>query len=509
MGIPSYFRFLIDKNPSLVKKSFNKVNRTYLCFDLNCIVYNCLSKSVYDGSNLEEYEHTVIQETCKYIEYVWRSSGKCEEVLLAVDGVVPMAKMKQQRLRRFKSTVMVEYEIQQNVRKVDEPRWDSNAITPGTLFMKKLHASLKELCDSHTSWTLSGYNSNGEGEHKIMSFIRKMKTKDSTIIVYGLDADLILLSMIHSEDQNIYLMREELEFNHVVKDKFNDPQFLYFDISSFKNKVIPDYSKQKMLDYIVMMSFLGNDFVPHSIAFTIKENGHTFLYETLKNYKKHLVDSKNSIIWNNVKEFLKLCVLEEENKIETFCKKKSQIKFFRVNREHASEYEMKMAPVQILPCQWYVEKELYNEETSRLRPDWKNLYYSKFLSQEKERVIEEYLKGIQWILDYYIGNPIEYDWYYPWMYTPLWEDVVSYLTKKEPDIKYRLEKWLEPEQQLAIVLPVQSYNLITDIIYKQFPVKYPQFYPISFGFHSLGKKWFYECESNIPIFSSKFLRSIV
>lgn len=509
MGIPSYFRFLIDKNPSLVKKTFEKLNKTYLCFDLNCIIYSCLNKSVFDGTNLEAYERSIIQETCKYIEYVWKSSGKCEEVFLAVDGVVPMAKMKQQRLRRFKATVMAQYEIQQNVRKVDEPRWDSNAITPGTVFMKKLHSSLEELCKSHNSWTLSGYNSFGEGEHKIMSFIRKMKTTNNTILVYGLDADLILLSMIHSEDQHIFLMREELEFNHVVKDKFNDPQFLYFDISSFKQKVIPEYSKQKMLDYIVMMSFLGNDFVPHSIAFTIKENGHTFLYETLKNYKKHLVDSKNLIVWNNVKEFLQLCVLEEEIRMENFCKKKSQVKFFRVNKQHASEYEIKMAPVQILPCQWYVEKEIYDQETSSLNSNWKSMYYTKFLSNDKNAVVEAYLKGIQWILDYYLGNRIEYDWYYPWMYTPLWEDVVNYLSKKEPSIQYILEKCLEPEQQLAIVLPVQSYNLITDVKYKQLAVEYPQFYPISFGFHSFGKKWFYECESNIPIFSSKFLRSII
>ena len=300
MGIPSYFRFLIDKNPSLIQKTYTSKNSTFLCFDLNCIIYGCLGKAVYNGTNLEEYENKVIQETCKYIEYVWKSSNKCQEVFIAVDGVVPMAKMKQQRLRRFKSIVLAQYEIQQQVRSKDDIRWDSNAITPGTMFMKKLHSALQDLCKSHTKWVLSGYDKPGEGEHKIMSYIRSLKTINNTIIVYGLDADLILLSMLNSEDNTLYLMREEMEFNKVVKDQFNDPQFLYFDIESFKKKVIPDYSKQKMLDYILMMSFLGNDFVPHNIAFTIKENGHTFLYENLKTLNKHLVDRQNNIIWENI-----------------------------------------------------------------------------------------------------------------------------------------------------------------------------------------------------------------
>ena len=446
------------------------------------------------------------QETCKYVEFIWRTANKCEEVFIAVDGVVPMAKMKQQRLRRFKAIVLANYEIQMGVRSIDEPRWDSNAITPGTLFMKKLNSALETLCKSHSHWYLSGYSAYGEGEHKIMNHIRNLDSKDNTIIVYGLDADLILLSMINSDSHRFYLMREEMEFNRVVKDMFDEPQMLYFDIEGFKHIMMPNFSRQNMLDYIVMMSFLGNDFIPHSIPFTIKENGHTLLYQNLKQFKNHLVDTNNKIIWKNIKEFLKMCVEVEEFKFEEFCKKKSQVKAYRYNKATATDYEIKMAPIQIKPCEWFVEKELYSE--SLMKSDWKEIYYKKFLNEEKTVIVEEYLKGIQWVLDYYIGNPIEYDWYYPHMYPPLWEDVVKHLETNKPNIVYKFEDPLTPEQQLALVLPIQSYNLITNSKYKLFPQKYPQFYPRSFGFHSLGKKWFYECESNIPIFTSKLMRSL-
>ena len=55
-----------------------------------------------------------------------------------------MAKMKQQRLRRFKSIVLESYEIQQKVRTKEKKVWDRNSITPGTIFMKKLHKDLQK-----------------------------------------------------------------------------------------------------------------------------------------------------------------------------------------------------------------------------------------------------------------------------------------------------------------------------------------------------------------------------
>lgn len=509
MGIPSYYRFLIEKHSSLLKKQYESKGKKILCYDLNCIIYNCLGKAKYDGTNLEEYERIIIEETCKYIEFIWKNSGNCEEVFLAVDGVVPMAKMKQQRLRRFKSIVLAQYEVQQQVRSVDEVRWDSNAITPGTVFMKKLHAALEHLCKSHKGWSLSGFDEPGEGEHKIMAYIRNLKIKDNTILVYGLDADLILLSMLHSEENNLFLMREEMEVNKVVKDTFDNPKFLFFDINGFKNIIIPDYTKEKLLNYIMMMSFLGNDFLPHSIAFTIKDAGHTFLYDVLKKYNKNLVDSNNKVIWKNISEFLKLCCVKEEFGIEQFCKKKNQIKFYRVHKDRSTEYDMKMAPIQILPCQWFVEKEIFDIKTDSLKKEWQENYYNKFLINDKEKIFKEFCKGLQWIIDYYVGKTIEYDWYYPWLTVPLWSDFSKYLETNTVKIQYNIQKPLEPEQQLAIVLPPESYHLITNPKYKNFPTLYPQFYPIKFGFHSLGKKWFYECESEIPIFSSAVLRSLL
>ena len=236
MGIPSYYKFLCDKNPKIIRKEYVKNvknvknSKVILCLDFNCIVYYCLHKMApYDG-DLGPYETKLINEVCKYVEHIWKASG-AEETYIAVDGVVPMAKMKQQRLRRFKSVVLEELEVQQGVRPFSQPVWDRNSITPGTLFMKKLDVALSELCSRHRGWKLNGFNGCGEGEHKVMAYIRSL---EGTFLVYGLDADLILLSMLNSfsngKEKTIYLMREEMEFNKVVSDAF-----LYLSITDLKN----------------------------------------------------------------------------------------------------------------------------------------------------------------------------------------------------------------------------------------------------------------------------------
>ena len=498
MGIPSYYRLICQKNKKTIKNDYDKVGKTILCLDFNCIVYYCLSK-IGEFVDTETYESQLIKEVCKYINHIYKCS-KADEVFIAVDGVVPMAKMKQQRLRRFKSIFMEPYELEAGAKVLGKNSWEKNSITPGTLFMKKLDTALAELCAKHKLWNLSGYDIPGEGEHKVMNFIKRYDN-NSTILVYGLDADLILLSMLNSFNHRIYLMREEMEFNTVILDTFDKEQFLYLDIELLKKQLFENPTKEYIDDYIMMMSLLGNDFIPHSISVTIKDGGYTILFEILKKFHnegKFLVKD-NKVIWNNLKEFIGEFYNMEESLIEHMCKKKKQSFAYKGK----TEYEQKMASVYTFPSKWFVESEIYN---TKMVSGWQKIYYSKYAV--KGVALKEYVKGLQWVLDYYNGNEIEFDWYYPYMYPPLWSDLYNYINN-DIKITYNIQPPISPQQQLSIVLPPHSYNLITNPKYKQFLTKYPQYFPQKFGVHSLGKKWIYECESNIPIFPSKLLRKII
>jgi len=68
---------------------------------------------------------------------------------------------------------------------------------------------------------------------------------------------------------------------------------------------------------------------------------------------------------------------------------------------------------------------------------------------------------------------------------------------------------IKPVEQLALVLPLQSWSLLPPCPQRNLPKWAPQYYPTSFSFDSVGKRFFWECESNIPIPSIIEVKEII
>ena len=105
---------------------------------------------------------------------------------------------------------------------------------PGTEFMTKLSEQLRYFVNKKitedANWrevqvVLSGHEVPGEGEHKIMEYIRLSKAQPDynpnvRHCLYGLDADLIMLGLL-SHDPHFCLLREEVKFGPAAKKRNN------------------------------------------------------------------------------------------------------------------------------------------------------------------------------------------------------------------------------------------------------------------------------------------------
>jgi 5'-3' exonuclease len=518
MGIPSYFRSILQKYPGCLQKLVTASD--ILCFDFNCLIYRCIrspgmppypASAVSDPYEHDTWEGELLKEVVRVVREVWVNAGKPKSVLLAVDGVVPMAKIRQQRVRRFKSAWLRTSSSASSASSASS--WDTNAITPGTKFMEKLGTVLKGVVLG-AECIVSGVDEEGEGEHKIMRWLRLGfgGYKGKNVVVYGLDADLILLTMLVGEecDLNMHLMREKQEFGGGSRSAsgssavaVQDYQFL--DIREFQRRVGPQ-GREEVLNYIALMSLMGNDFLPHSLTHKLGDGGHDCVITEFSLLRKNgwLVDASGNYKISVLGGIFRRWASDEDGRmLHMIMKKEEQARRGVGKGMDASEG---------LPLEWAVEKALLSSVNNALDESWRDVYWENIHpyanDEARDNLCAEYLRGFQWILDYYQGRPVNMSWMFPAWIPPLWSDLFRFCERRGdflPVIEIAETRPL-PQEQLAMVLPLESWGLVRDAKLRRLPVQMPQMWPRKFGFFSLGRKWLWECEARIPVITAGRLR---
>jgi 5'-3' exoribonuclease 1 len=517
MGIPSYYKTLCDRIPGLLSKDRKGGRPSHAWIDFNCMVYHCLRRpgaKEYPGEEgRQEFERWLINDCCAYLKKIIKLMDPTEQVFIGVDGVVPMAKIKQQRQRRFKSQWLSRQETKE--------RWDTNSITPGTAFMESLCEELRRVVVPGLRVVVSGADEPGEGEHKIMEALRQGAAgKGSGHVVYGLDADLIVLCLLQPVSE-IWLFREAIECGVVQYSPLQDEEYRYFSIHALREFLCEGKDADYLLDYCMAMSLLGNDFVPHGMSFKLSGGGHDILLKMLSDVRKGgvLVDrAAGAWCYKGIAACIEWLARDEERAIEAHTLKKIIRRWTPAKGttpEEVAADEFNKTPLRTcdeLALVGSIAREEDGKKKITLAADWRDRYMARWLGTlNRSRVCREYLTGVDWIVKYYLGLPVSKEWAYPWLLPPLWSDLVNYLSsgKELPAAAQIVLEPLKPQEQLALVLPLSSWWLLRDPALRAIPKKAPQMWPREIEFFTAGHMNMWECEAMIPSFVPEKLRYLL
>ena len=500
MGIPSYFSYIVKNHPKIIKKYLKdslKVDNLYL--DCNSIIYDAYSKMTFDPNSkvmTETIGLTIIRQVIAKIEYYIGIVEPQKTVIIAFDGVAPVAKLEQQRQRRYKSWYQNNIS-RQIFKKVDANTnaWNTAAITPGTIFMSELNTLVsehfsKELATNTQNLALnilvSGSNEAGEGEHKLFDYIRKNPEKHSqeTSVIYGLDADLIMLSINHLPiSPKIYLFRETPHFIQSIDSSLEPDANYFLDIPELTSAIIGHMCNEnqdlketmvsnynKVYDYIFICFFLGNDFLPHFPAINIRTGGTDKMlnaYRATIKPEENLTDGK-TINWANLRKLISFLAKQEEQFIVAEHKLRDRgennVRHFSKNANKTTVQEDEFKKFENCPQS---DREL-EKYINPFKPNWQQRYYRGLLGirsdttgQITKDISINYLQGLEWTMKYYTTGCADWRWQYKYSYPPLLQDLIKHVPVFPTE--FVLEKPFNPVTeivQLCYVLPKNSLNLL-------------------------------------------------
>lgn len=526
MGIPTYFSYIIQHYPQIVQGKLTETTEHFF-LDCNSIIYDIYNAIKTTHDNNVNIEKTLIVLTIAKIKEYIALIRPTKTVMIAFDGVAPFAKMKQQKTRRYKS-----YFISANTpssgcvwgvgdigANSTTACFSTTAITPGTPFMDALaeaiRVSFPEYYPKNPNLRVivSTSQEAGEGEHKIFQYIRYNRTRfleNDNIVVYGLDSDLIMLSLFHFNQykcKNIYTFREKMlehkHNNNIKKHNNNNArtqqiEYTFLNIGMLSATIMKEMNfgggigaieangRTVIYDYLFLCFFLGNDFLPHFPALNIRTEGMKRLMATYREHiGKHpdrcLVDINIQIQWKWV-----LLLVKELSKMEKtwiLCEYETRNKKWDNISATDNNNIMTEEILNDIPIFFRQQEKYINPQEA----GWKERYYytlfhniiastpttptitptttpsssptAKGGGKVGMTVSEMYYKSLEWVLLYYTTDCPDWEWSYPYDYPPLLEDLSYTYTPLMRGIPW---KWTfgicpyHPYIQLSYVLPQQQ-----------------------------------------------------
>lgn len=399
MGIPFYFASLCRNHKGIVTKI--KKDAPAIMYDVFGIDFNCLIHKYIDDNN-------PITSVVDALENILLNVAKSSRVFIAIDGLVPFAKIVQQRYRRFRRAAVATF--------------DRNQISPGTPYMKELEEALRA---KFPYAIISGTGEPGEGEHKIFKYIRNLSTTErKSICIYGLDSDLILICLSNYKLGTIQLLRETDEIAGADAIHISVP-FATLNI----NVLLGQLPIKDVKQYIALcMLCFGNDFMPNIGIFSLREGG----YERALEYYD-ATGNPDLTTFEGRDTFLSYA---GERECDVLCQ--------RISLRKRPEEKTILGKVAIATMALVSKRYGYH-----ILDGVENM----------EPVVEAFWKTFHWSYSYFINNePPNWDWYYPYPDAPLIYDILQYDEAVAPATSSAKPSFTITDQ-LQFILPSKSLRI--------------------------------------------------
>ena len=482
MGIKNFYLGFKNKFSSCISTNI-KINCDVLIIELNGLFYSNCKKLYKEIDKIKKIKRNdlyllLFNEICLSLEKIIRKYGEdVKKIFLVVDGVSGMMKNIEQRQRRYKNSFENKYD---NI-------FDLNCFSPGTKILhfltKYIDWYIRTEMNKHSFYkNIEIFFSNekviGEGEYKILQFIKNKCISKESIYIYSCDSDMILLSLFLFNN-NITLIRNSSIYGFEYVDIHKCRQVLLQKFSFDDNK----YDTLK--DIYLLFFLLGNDYISNSpciFHFDILFN------EILPLYKKngfHFYKNEKDIHFKNLCNFL----------------------------YPLREYEEKWIIDKYKENNTYFPDSIYLQNMFQYN---KNFNFDEYRYQFKKNnniqhnhTILFYLATIQNLSNMYFSNDFDWSFFYPFYKSPFLSDFL-YDSHFENKISLYLQNnnnkiCQESFFHLITVLPPQSKYLLPYSLQNIF-IDLKEYYPSYIEIDLTGKYKIWEGVVKLPMIENNIFK---
>lgn len=474
MGVPGLFRDLIKVVPvgTLAEQQW-----AHFLLDYNNVMYTSLRSKPMDARAAKDPNDACMRQIVQYTTEWVRKVAPSKSLYVSIDGPVPYAKLVCQRRRRFKRQLEESYRRKQADRfgEQDRMRFDTTKFTPGTAFMDRFVKMLKpymQLVSPETRNYVSDHHVPGEGEHKLMRYLNTLPPHEPACI-YGLDADLIVLSLL-SAHPNLYLVRDTEDGVETLSIEACR-SVLHRDIIGPVRGSAPKHrvdAEALITDLCCLWALGGNDFVPGLFAYAIRVHGTDPLVDAyvdvvaphVRDAQRYLVDrATRTIDWDLMHAVLQRLATWEPDYVRKTMKK---ITRDRPTRGPPRSVDEAMERFQHMsywnprhPFHRAAMEDVCDMQTGSSWDEWCARYQRRY-DLDPDRACEAFLSALAWTWQYYATHvPPTWDFAYPFEAAPL-ASWFAHRPTHRPECPGTRTRPYSPLTQLAYVIPPQTYGLL-------------------------------------------------